>query len=138
MLLGQHLSTWPDNVKTGTVSLLRGQNFALQKHLISKGNPAYVQFHDSSDNSVAWLLNANDISGLVDIPAGCKIFNGDILAKVLFSDSYYAPPKVVITAANAYTSRIHTYVESNQKGFSIKTNEKADRARHRMIKHLFF
>jgi hypothetical protein len=90
--------------------------------LISKGNPAYVELHDSSDNSVASPLNANDISGLVDIAADSTTFNGGIIANVFFNDSYYAPPKVVITAANAYTSRIHTYVESNQKGFSIKTN----------------
>jgi hypothetical protein len=36
------------------------------------------------------------------------------------------PPKVIITAANGYTSGVHTYVESDKIGFSIKTNEKAD------------
>jgi hypothetical protein len=89
--LGQHLSTWPDNVETETVSLLRGQNFALQKHLISKGNPTHVQFHHSSDKSVRWQLKANDISGLVDIPGGSRIFNGGIIATVLFGSSYDAP-----------------------------------------------
>jgi hypothetical protein len=115
--LRQHMSTWPDNVEPGTVSLLRGQDFALQSHIISKGTSVI------KPQGAMWIgkFDGNDVSGYIYVKGTSIIDDRGLIAKLEFSKPFKSKPRVLLTAINPYASTIATYVKSSESGFSIYT-----------------
>jgi hypothetical protein len=116
--LRQHLSTWPDNVEPGTVSLLRGQDFALQSHIVSKGTKPIVPIGAHDPRLIE--IDGNDVSGRISVKAGSIISNG-IIATLEFSKLFRSKPRVLLTAANHHASTIPIFVDSSEQKFSIHT-----------------
>jgi hypothetical protein len=120
--LHQHMSTWPNNVEPGTVSLLRGQDFALQSHIVSKGTePTPVGDWDGG-------VDGNDVSGRIYVKEGSIIeqrsespVKEGIIATLKFTKSFRSKPRILLTTANHYASSIPIFVDSWEKGFSIHT-----------------
>jgi hypothetical protein len=110
--LRQHMSTWPDNVEPGTVSLLKGQDFSLQSHIISKGMSPSVH----PDYNIT--VNGNEISGQITIGTNSRINDGEIAA-LYFRRTFKSAPQILLTPANRYASTINTYVGSSVDKFTI-------------------
>ncbi|MGE5661740.1 MAG: hypothetical protein ACM3X1_05780 [Ignavibacteriales bacterium] len=113
--LCQHLSTWPDNVEPGTVSLLRGQDFALQGHFISRGSTPRMS------SQYGMQVYGNDTSGVIGVSRGNAIDSDGTIATLTFIKSFPVPPCVILTAANRSASTLNTFVKSFREGFSIMT-----------------
>jgi hypothetical protein len=115
--LRQHMSTWPDNVEPGTVSLQRGQDFALQSHIVSRGSKPEVLIGKESVE-----VDGNDVSGRILVRQGSIIPYEGIIASFRFSKPFRSNPRVLLTAANHYACTIPTFVViSSESEFSIRT-----------------
>jgi hypothetical protein len=113
--LRQHMSTWPDNVEPGTVSLQRGQDFALQSHIVSRGMAPRPVGHNWSGG-----VDGNEVSGRIYVNPGSIIEDG-IIASLGFIKFFRSTPRVLLTAANDYASTVPIFVRSSEKEFSIYT-----------------
>ena len=113
----QHLSSWPDNVEVGTVALLRGQDFALQGHFISRGSMPRMS------SQYGMQVHGNDTSGVIGVSRGNAIDSDGTIATLIFIKSFPVPPCVILTAANRSASTLNAFVKSFREGFSIMTTD---------------
>lgn len=115
--LRQHMSTWPDNVEPGTVSVQRGQDFALQSHIISRGSKPEVLIGKERVE-----VDGNDVSGRILVRQGSIIPYEGIIASFRFSKPFRSKPRILLTAANHYAGTIPIFVSiTSESEFSIRT-----------------
>ncbi|HXH27100.1 MAG TPA: peptidase G2 autoproteolytic cleavage domain-containing protein, partial [Candidatus Acidoferrum sp.] len=88
-------------------------NLTVNGHIITGGNTPTIAAGTAACTDPTAAITGNDESGMITIVSGANCTNGGRLSTITFNTAYAAAPRITLTAANANSAQLQTYVDSS-------------------------